>query len=50
LRQATLLRLIAGFEMPSTGGILLEAPGGRAPAALPPAVNTVFQSYGPLRI
>ncbi len=43
--KTTLLRLIAGFEMPSSGGILLE---GQEVAHLPPfrrPVNTVFQSY-----
>ncbi len=43
--KTTLLRLIAGFEMPSDGSILLE---GDEVAHLPPYkrhVNTVFQSY-----
>ena len=43
--KTTLLRLIAGFEMPTSGTILLE---GRDITTLPPnkrAVNTVFQSY-----
>src|SRR3954451_2316903 len=43
--KTTLLRMIAGFEMPSAGGILLE---GQEVAHLPPfkrPVNTVFQSY-----
>jgi spermidine/putrescine transport system ATP-binding protein len=43
--KTTLLRLIAGFEMPSAGSILLE---GQEVAHLPPyrrPVNTVFQSY-----
>lgn len=43
--KTTLLRLIAGFEMPSDGSILLE---GEEVAHLPPFkrhVNTVFQSY-----
>jgi len=43
--KTTLLRLIAGFEQPSAGDILLD---GRSIAALPPfrrPVNTVFQSY-----
>lgn len=43
--KTTLLRLIAGFEMPSDGHILLE---GRDITTLPPnkrPVNTVFQSY-----
>ncbi|MBI2255784.1 MAG: ABC transporter ATP-binding protein [Proteobacteria bacterium] len=43
--KTTLLRLIAGFEMPSEGSILLE---GDEVAHLPPYkrhVNTVFQSY-----
>ena len=43
--KTTLLRLIAGFEMPSGGTILLE---GADITTLPPnkrPVNTVFQSY-----
>jgi spermidine/putrescine transport system ATP-binding protein len=43
--KTTLLRLIAGFEQPSSGHILLE---GREIAGLPPyqrPVNTVFQNY-----
>lgn len=43
--KTTLLRLIAGFEFPSDGRILLN---GSDIAALPPfkrPVNTVFQSY-----
>jgi len=43
--KTTLLRLIAGFEMPTSGSILLE---GQEVAHLPPfkrPVNTVFQSY-----
>lgn len=43
--KTTLLRLIAGFEMPSAGVILLE---GADITYLPPnrrPVNTVFQSY-----
>ena len=43
--KTTLLRLIAGFEMPTAGSILLE---GQEVAHLPPfkrPVNTVFQSY-----
>jgi spermidine/putrescine transport system ATP-binding protein len=43
--KTTLLRLIAGFEMPSAGEILLD---GAPIAHLPPfrrPVNTVFQSY-----
>ncbi|MDM7932000.1 ABC transporter ATP-binding protein [Tabrizicola sp.] len=43
--KTTLLRLIAGFEMPSAGTILLE---GADITTLPPnrrPVNTVFQSY-----
>ena len=43
--KTTLLRLIAGFEMPSDGAILLE---GADITTLPPnkrPVNTVFQSY-----
>ena len=43
--KTTLLRLIAGFEMPSGGTILL---GGQDITYLPPnkrPVNTVFQSY-----
>jgi spermidine/putrescine transport system ATP-binding protein len=43
--KTTLLRLIAGFEMPSGGTILLE---GADITSLPPnkrPVNTVFQSY-----
>ena len=43
--KTTLLRLIAGFEMPSEGAILLE---GADITYLPPnkrPVNTVFQSY-----
>ncbi|HVI89566.1 MAG TPA: ABC transporter ATP-binding protein [Dongiaceae bacterium] len=43
--KTTLLRLIGGFEMPSTGAILID---GRDVAALPPQkrpVNTVFQNY-----
>jgi len=43
--KTTLLRLIAGFEQPSAGEILLD---GAAIAHLPPfrrPVNTVFQSY-----
>jgi spermidine/putrescine transport system ATP-binding protein len=43
--KTTLLRLIAGFEMPSAGSILLE---GADITTLPPnkrPVNTVFQSY-----
>ena len=43
--KTTLLRLIAGFEMPSGGTILLD---GADITTLPPnrrPVNTVFQSY-----
>src|SRR5919198_6512696 len=43
--KTTLLRLIAGFELPSAGEILL---GGEPVEHLPPyqrPVNTVFQSY-----
>jgi spermidine/putrescine transport system ATP-binding protein len=43
--KTTLLRLIAGFELPTGGSILLE---GQEVAHLPPykrMVNTVFQSY-----
>jgi len=43
--KTTLLRLIAGFESPTSGAILLD---GRDITALPPnrrPVNTVFQSY-----
>jgi spermidine/putrescine transport system ATP-binding protein len=43
--KTTLLRLIAGFEMPSSGHILLD---GQDVTDLPPnrrPVNTVFQSY-----
>jgi spermidine/putrescine transport system ATP-binding protein len=43
--KTTLLRLIGGFEMPTTGAILID---GTDVAALPPQkrpVNTVFQSY-----
>jgi spermidine/putrescine transport system ATP-binding protein len=43
--KTTLLRLIAGFEQPSGGELLLE---GKPLAGLPPyrrPVNTVFQSY-----
>ncbi len=43
--KTTLLRLIAGFEMPSGGTILLD---GQDITTLPPnkrPVNTVFQSY-----
>jgi spermidine/putrescine transport system ATP-binding protein len=43
--KTTLLRLIAGFEAPTAGAILLD---GREITGLPPnrrPVNTVFQSY-----
>ncbi|MFN4155842.1 MAG: ABC transporter ATP-binding protein [Paracoccaceae bacterium] len=43
--KTTLLRLIAGFESPSDGAILLD---GKEIAPLPPfdrPINTVFQSY-----
>lgn len=43
--KTTLLRMIAGFELPSAGQIFIQ---GQAVAALPPYrrnVNTVFQSY-----
>jgi spermidine/putrescine transport system ATP-binding protein len=43
--KTTTLRLIAGFEMPSTGTLAI---GGQSMAAVPPyrrPVNTVFQSY-----
>ena len=43
--KTTLLRLIAGFEHPTDGAILLE---GKDISALPPfqrPVNTVFQNY-----
>jgi spermidine/putrescine transport system permease protein len=43
--KTTLLRMIAGFEYPTDGAILLE---GRDIASLPPfkrPVNTVFQNY-----
>ena len=43
--KTTLLRLVAGFEVPDSGRILLD---GVDVAAIPPnrrAVNTVFQSY-----
>jgi len=43
--KTTLLRLIAGFEQPSEGDILLEgSPIGHLPPYQRP-VNTVFQSY-----
>ncbi|WP_409530013.1 ABC transporter ATP-binding protein [Shinella zoogloeoides] len=43
--KTTLLRMLAGFESPDTGSILL---GGSEVVAIPPhkrRVNTVFQSY-----
>ncbi len=43
--KTTLLRLIAGFELPTRGNVLLE---GQSVVHLPPnerPVNTVFQSY-----
>ncbi len=43
--KTTILRLIAGFEEPSSGGVLIA---GREMHGLPPEqrqVNTVFQSY-----
>jgi spermidine/putrescine transport system ATP-binding protein len=43
--KTTLLRLIAGFEMPTRGDVLLE---GQSVVHLPPnerPVNTVFQNY-----
>src|SRR5215469_3769800 len=43
--KTTTLRLIAGFEQPSSGQVLLD---GRDMAGTPPSrrpVNTVFQSY-----
>ena len=43
--KTTILRLVAGFETPSTGSIFID---GRDVTNLPPerrAVNTVFQSY-----
>jgi spermidine/putrescine transport system ATP-binding protein len=43
--KTTLLRMIAGFDVPTSGAILLE---GQDITALPPnqrPVNTVFQSY-----
>lgn len=43
--KTTLLRMIAGFELPTSGDILLD---GQPVAHLPPykrQVNTVFQSY-----
>lgn len=43
--KTTLLRIIAGFEQPDTGRVLLD---GQDITALPPhhrSVNTVFQSY-----
>src|SRR5260221_8458454 len=43
--KTTLLRMIAGFELPSSGEIMLD---GQPVAHLPPfkrQVNTVFQSY-----
>lgn len=43
--KTTLLRLIAGFEQPSDGQVVIQ---GRAMGAIPPhrrPVNTVFQSY-----
>jgi spermidine/putrescine transport system ATP-binding protein len=43
--KTTLLRLVAGFELPTAGDILLE---GESVVHLPPnhrPVNTVFQSY-----
>jgi len=43
--KTTLLRMLAGFETPSAGGILLD---GSDISAVPPyrrPVNTVFQSY-----
>ena len=47
--KTTTLRMIAGFEMPSEGQILL---GGRDITALPPhkrPINTVFQRYALFR-
>lgn len=43
--KTTLLRLIAGFEQPSAGGLLLDGQSlvGRMPYERP--VNTVFQNY-----
>ena len=43
--KTTVLRLLAGFEHPTTGAILLD---GRSIVADPPnrrPINTVFQSY-----
>ena len=43
--KTTVLRILAGFEQPDTGRVLLD---GRDMAAIPPeqrCVNTVFQSY-----
>src|SRR5262249_2065369 len=43
--KTTLLRMIAGFELPTSGDIMLD---GQPVAHLPPfkrQVNTVFQSY-----
>ena len=43
--KTTLLRLIAGFEFPTSGELLLD---GQAIAAMPPfrrPINTVFQNY-----
>ena len=43
--KTTVLRMIAGFELPSAGSVLL---GGRDVTARPPYdrdVNTVFQDY-----
>ncbi len=41
----TLLRLIAGFEQPTKGSILLEGAGDQHPSAFRTPVNTVFQNY-----
>ena len=43
--KTTLLRLIAGFDFPTEGQILLHGRDIAAPPPFPRSINTVFQNY-----
>ena len=43
--KTTTLRMIAGFEIPTTGEICIERPADGQDAAVRRNVNTVFQNY-----
>ena len=43
--KTTTLRMIAGFEFPTSGRILLDGEGDQRSAAQPARMSMVFQSY-----